>query len=182
MQVEPAACVEGHEERDRDGIALRAGRRGATACKSRRGKRGAHGGGALRVQLTTDQNEACALSIGLRRYHPHRAHLTGSQKLRRFSVWRIAAFALVAIAVSAHADYDRAVAAVKRGDAAAAFKEFRAAAEAGDERAFVQVARAYAHGIGTPPDPRAAALWAQKSAAKGDAEGVPRLCADGRAA
>jgi TPR repeat protein len=88
-----------------------------------------------------------------------------------FRFLRTAAFALVAIAVSAHADYDRAVAAVKRGDANAAFKDFRAAAEAGDERAFVQVARAYAHGIGTQPDPRAAALWAQKSAAKGDAEG-----------
>jgi hypothetical protein len=88
-----------------------------------------------------------------------------------FRLPRIAAFALVAIAVSAHADYDRAVAAVKRGDAAAAFKEFRAAAEAGDERAFVQVARAYAHGAGTQADLRAAELWAQKSAAKGDPEG-----------
>ena len=90
-------------------------------------------------------------------------------KLSRFL--STAACALVAIAVSAHADYDRAVAAVKRGDAAAAFKEFRAAAEAGDERAFVQVARAYAHGAGTQADLRAAELWAQKSAAKGDPEG-----------
>jgi TPR repeat protein len=84
---------------------------------------------------------------------------------------RIAAFALVAIVANAHADYERALAAVKRGDAAAAFKEFRAAAEAGDERAFVQVARAYAHGAGTQADLRAAGLWAQKSAAKGDPEG-----------
>jgi len=91
--------------------------------------------------------------------------------MRLSSLPRTAAFALVAIAVTAHADYDRAVAAVKRGDAATAFKEFRAAAEAGDERAFVQMARAYAHGVGTQPDPRAAEVWAQKSAARGDAEG-----------
>jgi hypothetical protein len=84
---------------------------------------------------------------------------------------RTAAFALIAFAVPAHADYDRAMAAVKRGDANAAFKEFRAAAEAGDERAFVQVARAYAFGAGTPPDIRAAELWAQKSAVKGSADG-----------
>ncbi len=84
---------------------------------------------------------------------------------------RTAAFALVAVAVTARADYDRAMAAVNRGDANAAFKEFRAAAEAGDERAFVQVARAYAYGVGTQPDPRTAQLWAQKSAAKGSADG-----------
>jgi TPR repeat protein len=82
-----------------------------------------------------------------------------------------AALILVAAATAAHADYDRAVAAVKRGDANAAFKEFRAAAEAGDERAFVQVARAYAYGAGTQPDPRAAEVWAQKAAAKGFADG-----------
>jgi hypothetical protein len=84
---------------------------------------------------------------------------------------RTGAFALVAFAVSAHADYDRALAAVQRGDANAAYKEFRAAAEAGDERAFVQVARAYAYGVGTQPDPRAAEIWAQKSAVKGSADG-----------
>jgi TPR repeat protein len=84
---------------------------------------------------------------------------------------RTAVFALVAVAVTARADYDRAMAAVNRGDANAAFKEFRAAAEAGDERAFVQVARAYAYGVGTQPDPRAAQLWSQKSAAKGSADG-----------
>ena len=88
-----------------------------------------------------------------------------------FRFLRTAAFALAAVAVTAHADYDRAVAAVNRGDANAAFKEFRAAAEAGDERAFVQVARAYAYGAGTQPDLRAAMLWAQKSAVKGNADG-----------
>ncbi|HSD54237.1 MAG TPA: hypothetical protein VLC47_08735 [Burkholderiales bacterium] len=81
------------------------------------------------------------------------------------------AFVLFAVAAAAHADYDRAVAAVKRGDANAAFKEFRAAAEAGDERAFVQLARAYAYGAGTQPDARAAQAWAAKSAAKGNADG-----------
>lgn len=81
------------------------------------------------------------------------------------------AFLLVALFSTAHADYDRAVAAVKRGDANAAFKEFRAAAEAGDERAFAPVARGYLQGAGTPQDPRAAASWAQKAAAKGNADG-----------
>jgi hypothetical protein len=81
------------------------------------------------------------------------------------------ALALLALVPSAHADYDRAVAAEKRGDANAAFKEFRAAAEAGDERAFVQVARAYAYGAGTQPDGRAAEAWAQKAAARGVADG-----------
>lgn len=78
---------------------------------------------------------------------------------------------LLATAPAAHADYDRAVAAVNRGDAATAFKEFLAAAERGDERAFPQVARAYAYGAGTKPDPRAAQNWASKAAAKGIADG-----------
>ncbi len=82
-----------------------------------------------------------------------------------------AAFALVAVAVTAHADYDRAVAAVKRGDAATAFREFRAAAEAGDERAFAPVARGYLQGAGTKEDARAGEDWAKKAAAKGIADG-----------
>lgn len=91
--------------------------------------------------------------------------------MTRARILRRAIFALCAAATAAHADYDRAVAAVKRGDANAAFREFRAAAEAGDERAFVQVARAYAYGAGTQPDPRAAEVWAQKAAARGAADG-----------
>jgi TPR repeat protein len=84
---------------------------------------------------------------------------------------KLSAYLLVAAATAVHADYDRAVAAVKRGDANAAFKEFLSAAERGDERAFVQVARAYAYGVGTKPDPRAAQGWATKAAAKGSADG-----------
>ncbi|HSD44324.1 MAG TPA: hypothetical protein VLD36_20970 [Burkholderiales bacterium] len=84
---------------------------------------------------------------------------------------KLIALLFFAAATAAHADYDRAVAAVNRGDATAAFKEFLAAAERGDERAFVQVARAYAYGAGTKPDPRAAQNWAAKAAAKGSADG-----------
>lgn len=77
---------------------------------------------------------------------------------------------LVALAASAHANYEKALAAVERNDSAAAFREFRAAAEAGDERAFIQVARAYAVGVGTPVDLRAARRWAEKAAVKGAAD------------
>jgi hypothetical protein len=78
---------------------------------------------------------------------------------------------LVALTASAHANYEKAVAAVQRGDAAAAFREFRAAAEAGDDRALVQVARAYAHGAGTKVDLKEAERWAQKAAGKNIADG-----------
>jgi TPR repeat protein len=84
---------------------------------------------------------------------------------------KLIALLLLAAAPAARADYDRAVAAVNRGDATTAFKEFLAAAERGDERAFVQVARAYTYGAGTKPDLRAAQSWAAKAAAKGNADG-----------
>lgn len=84
---------------------------------------------------------------------------------------RFAALALLALAGAAHANYERGVAAVQRGDAAAAFREFRAAAEAGDERAFAPVARGYLQGAGTKPDRAAALAWAQKAAARGSADG-----------
>jgi TPR repeat protein len=74
---------------------------------------------------------------------------------------------LVALTTSAHANYEKALAAVERNDSAGAFREFRAAAEAGDERAFIQVARAYAVGVGTPVDLGAARRWAEKAATKG---------------
>jgi hypothetical protein len=81
------------------------------------------------------------------------------------------ALALAAAVPAAHADYNRAVAAVEKGDANAAFREFRAAAEAGDERAFAPVARGYLEGVGTKADPRTGLAWAQKAAAKGIADG-----------
>lgn len=74
---------------------------------------------------------------------------------------------LAALTASAHANYEKALAAVERNDSATAFREFRAAAEAGDERAFIQVARAYAVGVGTPVDLGAARRWAEKAATKG---------------
>lgn len=86
---------------------------------------------------------------------------------------RFTAFTLLTLALAgaAHADYERGVAAVQRGDAATAFREFRAAAEAGDERAFVPVARGYLQGAGTKQDVSAALAWANKAAAKGSADG-----------
>lgn len=81
------------------------------------------------------------------------------------------ALLLAVSAAAAHADYGKGVAAAERGDAVAAFKEFRAAAEAGDERAFIPVAIGYLQGVGTKQDLPAARAWAAKAAAKGNAEG-----------
>ena len=81
------------------------------------------------------------------------------------------ALALVALAPAAHADYAKGAAAMQRRDAATAFKEFLAAAQGGDERAFVPLAMLYLQGAGTPPNPVAARDWAKKAAAKGNAEG-----------
>lgn len=45
---------------------------------------------------------------------------------------RAFAVALLAVASAAHADYEKGMAALKRGDAAGGFNELRAAADAGD--------------------------------------------------
>ncbi len=71
----------------------------------------------------------------------------------------------------AFADYAKGMAALQSRDFASAFKELRAAAERGDERAFAPLARLYAQGAGTDPDTGAALAWAKKAAAKGAAEG-----------
>jgi len=84
---------------------------------------------------------------------------------------RLTTLVLFVVVTGAHADYNRAVAAVQRGDATTAFREFRAAAEAGDERAFAPVARGYLQGAGTKQDLRAAQAWAAKAAGKGIADG-----------
>jgi TPR repeat protein len=78
---------------------------------------------------------------------------------------------LIALAGAAHANFEKAVAAVERGDANTAFREFLAAAEAGDVRAFAPVARGLLQGAGTKQDPRAALAWAQKAAAQNVADG-----------
>lgn len=78
---------------------------------------------------------------------------------------------LFTLAGATHANYEKAVAAVERGDANAAFREFLAAAQAGDVRAFAPVARGFLQGAGTKQDPGAARAWAEKAAAKGVADG-----------
>jgi hypothetical protein len=86
------------------------------------------------------------------------------------AVWRVAILVL-ALAPAAHASYEKGMAALQRRDAAAAFSEFRAAAEAGDERAFAPLAMLYGQGAGTQRDFDAAKRWATRSAAKGIASG-----------
>jgi TPR repeat protein len=78
---------------------------------------------------------------------------------------------LVALAPLAHADYDKGMAAMKRGDANTAFKELRAAADRGDVRAYGPLAFHYLRGAGTPRDMTAAREWAAKAGASGDPEG-----------
>jgi hypothetical protein len=87
--------------------------------------------------------------------------------------WTVAlgALLLAAAAPVVYADYDRGMAALQKRDLAAAFKELRAAAEDGDERAFAPLAKLYGQGAGTPRDLDAALGWAKKSAAKGNADG-----------
>jgi TPR repeat protein len=82
----------------------------------------------------------------------------------------LGAFVLLCFAFAAQADYEKGMAALQRRDAAAAFKELRAAAEAGDERAFAPLASLYLRGTGTQRDMRAAQGWAAKAAAKGSAD------------
>lgn len=83
----------------------------------------------------------------------------------------LGALLLAAFGSAALADYAKGMAAFQKRDFGAAFKELRAAAEDGDERAFAPLARLYAQGAGTGPDPRTALAWAKKAAAKGAAEG-----------
>ena len=77
----------------------------------------------------------------------------------------------LAFVPAAHADYEKGMAALQRRDAATAFKELRAAAEGGDERAFAPLATLYGQGAGTKRDLETAKRWAAKAAAKGDANG-----------
>lgn len=77
---------------------------------------------------------------------------------------------ILAAALPAHANYERGMEALKRGNAAAALGELRAAAEAGDVRAYVPLARVQFAAAKSVQDLRAARGWAEKAAAGDNAE------------
>jgi TPR repeat protein len=71
---------------------------------------------------------------------------------------------------SALANYDKGMEALKRGNPAAAVPELRAAAQAGDARAFAPLARAQLQTAKSAADVREARQWAEKAAAGGNAD------------
>jgi cell division septation protein DedD len=75
--------------------------------------------------------------------------------------------ALLGLATPALADVKDGVDAWQRGDYAAAIKEWRPAAIAGDADAQFNLAQAYKLGRGVPADLKQAESWYQKAAAKG---------------
>jgi TPR repeat protein len=85
-----------------------------------------------------------------------------------------AAVGLVA-ATSAHAGFDDAMAAHRRGDYGAALEQFRALAAAGDPSAMNNVGMMYALGQGVPQDYKAAADWYMRSAQKGHLGAINNL-------
>jgi TPR repeat protein len=82
-----------------------------------------------------------------------------------------ALLAAVLIAAPAYANFERGIEALKRGNAEAALPDLRAAAQAGDARAYVPLARAQLAAAKSVQDVRAARQWAEKAAATGSAEG-----------
>ncbi len=77
---------------------------------------------------------------------------------------------LVAAASSAFANFDKGMDALKRGNAAAALTELRAAAQSGDVRAFAPLARVQLQTAKSVADLREAKQWAEKGAAAGNAD------------
>jgi hypothetical protein len=68
------------------------------------------------------------------------------------------------------ANYDKGMEALKRGNAAAALPELRAAAQGGDVRAYAPLARVQLQTARSVADLRAAKQWAEKGAAAGNAD------------
>lgn len=71
----------------------------------------------------------------------------------------------------AWAGLDEGVAAFKRGDYAAALREFRPLAERGDAGAQHNLGVMYTHGHGVPKDDREAVKWYRRAAKQGNAGG-----------
>lgn len=84
-------------------------------------------------------------------------------------LWRFCASLLlmVALAPSAQAGFDEAMAAYRSGNTTVAFKEFMKAAEAGDRYAQVMVGNMYLEGTGTERDAAKAATWLERAATGG---------------
>lgn len=77
---------------------------------------------------------------------------------------------LIAAAGGASANYDKGMEALKRGNAAAALPELRAAAQAGDARAYAPLARVQLVTARSVADLREAKQWGEKGAAGGNAD------------
>lgn len=83
-----------------------------------------------------------------------------------FRLW-VAGF-LVLAAAAAHADYDSGKKAYDAGDYAAAMREWRPLAEAGDAKAQWGMGRIYSFGRGVEVDEEEAVKWYARSARQGD--------------
>lgn len=79
--------------------------------------------------------------------------------------------ALALLPPLASAGFEEALEAHARGDETAAFEGFRAAAEAGDVRAFGKLGGMYLYGAGTPRDYARAYIWFGLADAAGDQYG-----------
>jgi len=79
--------------------------------------------------------------------------------------------ALAALSWAASAGFEEALEAHARGDEQVAFEGFRAAAEAGDVRAFGKLAGMYLYGAGTERDYKMAYVWFGLADASGDLYG-----------
>jgi hypothetical protein len=82
----------------------------------------------------------------------------------------LAALIATIIPLAAHADYDKGMEALKKGNPAAARTEFQKAAEAGEVRAYAPLARTTLQTARSVGDLQAARQWAEKAAASGNAD------------
>jgi len=72
-------------------------------------------------------------------------------------------------------DFDRGLAAYKRGDYGAALQEWRPLAERGSSAAQYRLGIMYAHGVMVEKDYKRAREWYEKSARQGDAQAAYEL-------
>lgn len=84
---------------------------------------------------------------------------------------RVLALILFGLTLAVHASYEKALDAMQRNDSAAVRGELTAAAQAGDARAYVPLARHHLQNAKSVDDLLAAQNWAGKAAATGSADG-----------
>jgi hypothetical protein len=82
---------------------------------------------------------------------------------------------LIGFAALVHAGFDEGAAAYKRGDYAAAYKEFKPLAEQGDAKAQYNLGVMYSSGQGVSKDYAEAVKWCRKAADQGYADGQYNL-------